>query len=101
MIDNRCDRSYCICTHNDGCERGWIHVKHSDTRERVDRHGVVHKTEVWYDGVIPCPTCDPERAAIFAQAKSSKELGELLRNRSTNKRQQALSEQEFNKTRTL
>lgn len=101
MIDNRCERTNCYCTHSDGCERGWIHVKYSHTTRHLDRQGNWHKKVTWYDGVQPCAICDPERARIFEQAKSSKELGELLRNRSTHKKQAAYEEQEFNKTRTL
>ena len=53
------------------------------------------------EGVTPCPTCDPERAAIFNTAKNTWELGEKLRARSTFKRKQAYEESESSKTRTL
>lgn len=99
--ENSCERLNCICTHTDPCERGWIWFRYPETTRRKDKEGVWQETTKWYDAVHPCRTCDPERAAIFEQAKSNKELGEMLRNRSTAKKQTAYEEQEFNKTRTL
>lgn len=53
------------------------------------------------EGVRPCPTCDPERANIFATAKNSRELHERLSARSTHNRKLAYEEAENSKTRTL
>jgi len=101
MIDNRCGRLNCICTHNDGCERGWIHGKNYVTTQTQTRDGTIKESVISYDAVQPCRTCDPERAYIFEKAKSSNELGELLRNRSNAKKQAAYEEQENKRTRTL
>lgn len=101
MNENHCRRLSCICTHTDDCERGWIFVRYPVTTRHRDKEGTWHEKVRWYDGVRPCRTCDPERAAIFEAAKSSEELGEMLQNRSTYNRQKAYEEQEQNKTRTL
>lgn len=101
MNQGHCKRVNCICTHDGECEYGWIHFRYPETTRRIDRNGVWQSSVKWYDAVRPCPTCDPERASIFAKAKSTKELHQALQSRSTAQRQAAYQEQEFNKTRTL
>lgn len=95
-----CYKTGCFCTHTDPCEYGWIHVEYyEDVIVRKGGQTKVHSER--REGVTPCPTCDPERAALFRTAKSSTELGELLRKRSNFTRKQVYEEAESSKTRTL
>jgi len=98
--ENHCRKVNCRCTHTDGCERGWIHVRYSDTKI-VTRNGVETKVETWYDGVQFCSVCDPERAHIQRTSASSEEMAQRLRERSSYKNTENYEKQEANKTRTL
>jgi hypothetical protein len=88
-IENHCGNTGCICTHTLGCEKGWIYVKHLDEKY------------VEYEGVSPCPICDPDRYEIFLTSKSRAELFERLRARGTHTKRKAYDEGENSKTRTL
>jgi hypothetical protein len=95
-----CGKVNCICTHNNGCEKGFIHTRYSDKRyiNTPDGQKVV---ETWYDGVLFCPTCDPERAYIQKTSRSSEEMTQRLRERSSLKSNDYYDKEEASKTRTL
>lgn len=88
-IEYHCGNAGCICTHTQGCERGWIWGKH------LDEHGVI------YEGVSPCAICDPDRYELFLHAKNRYELMEKLRSRGKHQRSQAYNESEQSKTKVL
>ena len=100
MINNKCNRLDCRCTHTDGCERGYIYLKYLDRQEKMF-NGEVRIVEKWYDGVRFCQVGDTERAHIQATSTSSEELGQRLRNRSQFKHAENYETQEASKTRTL
>ena len=99
-MNTRCNRTNCICTHTDGCDKGFIFVRYKHIEKRM-REGKEILIETWYDGVRFCPVCDPERAHIQATSISSEELAERLNNRSHFKYSENYEKQEMNKTRTL
>lgn len=100
LNNNHCYKTGCICTHTEPCEHGWIWVEYYE--EIVVRINDTTKVKSEKrEGVTPCPTCDPERAAIFRMAKNTTELGEKLRARSNFNRKQAYESNESSKTRTL
>jgi uncharacterized Zn finger protein (UPF0148 family) len=99
-MDTRCNRTNCICTHTDGCEKGYIWVRYKNTKKRM-RHGEQILIETWYDGVRFCPICDPERAHIQNTSTSSEELAERLRNRSSLRSSDNYDREEATRTRTL
>lgn len=68
-----CPKSECFCDHVD-CDNGWKIVEF----EEVSRNGETRKK----DGAVPCPTCLPERAAIFYKAQNSQDLQSQLQKRS-------------------
>lgn len=80
-----CHRVGCPCTHQEPCDRGWINTE-SETNKVTTK---------------PCPTCDPDRAALFRHARNRIELMELLRNRSKHNRIAAADEEEVRRTRTM
>lgn len=80
-----CPRMGCRCTHLEPCDRGWVTVEQD---EKVK-------------GVRPCPTCDPERAHLFANARSRTELQQQLQGRSRSARRDAYEREEGERTRTL
>ena len=88
-LEYHCGNTGCICTHTEGCSKGWIEGKYLDENnvERV--------------GVSPCPMCDPDRYEIFLTSKTRHELFEQLRNRGKHQRSQAYQQDEQSKTRTL
>jgi uncharacterized Zn finger protein (UPF0148 family) len=89
-----------MCTHTDGCEKGFISVRYKHTEKRM-REGKQILIETWYDGVRFCPVCDPERAHIQSTSTSSEELAERLRNRSSFKSSDNYDKEEATRTRTL
>ena len=95
-----CGKVNCICTHKDGCVKGFIHTRYADKRyiNTPDGQKVV---ETWYDGVLFCPTCDPERAHIQKTSRSSEELNQRLQERSSLKSNDHYDKEEASKTRTL
>lgn len=98
--ENHCYRSGCICTHTAPCEHGWIWVEYYE--DKVTKHnGQTKVVAEKFEGVRPCPTCDPERARIFAIAKNRRELQEMLQARSKHNKVKAYEESESSKTRTL
>jgi uncharacterized Zn finger protein (UPF0148 family) len=99
-MDTRCNKTNCICTHTDGCEKGYIWVRYKNTEKRM-RHGEQILIETWYDGVRFCPICDPERAHIQNTSTSSEELAERLRNRSSLRSSDNYDREEATRTRTL
>ena len=99
-MDNSCSKTNCMCTHTDGCVKGFISIRYVD-RKKIMRNGIQTETETWYDGVEFCPTCDPERAQIQRTSKSSEEMAERLKNRSQFKVSENYDKQEASKTRTL
>lgn len=88
-LENHCGNTGCICTHTEGCSKGWILGKHLD------------ENNVLYEGVSPCPICDPDRYEIFLTSKNRHELFERLRARGTHTRRKAYEEDERSRTRTL
>ena len=86
---------------NSECNLGWIYGKYIAVKVVRDRQGNERKIESEYEGVTPCPICDPTRAQIFNSAKSQDELQESLANRSTHKRLDAYKRSEDSKTRIL
>lgn len=88
-LEDHCGVSGCICTHTQGCSKGWILGKY------LDENNVVS------EGVSPCPICDPDRYEIFLTTKSRLELGEKLRARGTHTKRKVYEENENSKTRTL
>ena len=99
-MDNRCNKTNCICTHTDGCDRGYIYIRYSN-KKIIIRDGVQNTVEIWYDGVRFCPICDPERAHIQNTSTTSEEFAERLRNRSTLKSSDNYDKEEATRTRTL
>ena len=100
METNRCNKTNCICTHTNDCERGYIFVRYKHTEKRV-REGNEILIETWYDGVRFCPTCDPERAHIQNTSTTNEEFAERLRNRSILKSSDNYDKEEATRTRTL
>lgn len=98
--NNHCYKTGCICTHTAPCEHGWIWVEYYEEKIVRKNGSTIVKAEK-YEGVTPCPTCDPERAAIFRTVKNSAELYEKLQARSSFKRKQVYEDTEASKTRTL
>lgn len=98
--ENHCRKINCRCTHTEGCERGYIFVRYSDTKI-VIRKGMETKIVTWYDGVQFCSVCDPERAHIQQTSASTEEMQQRLRERSSYKNIENYEKQEANKTRTL
>ena len=88
-IEDHCGVSGCICTHTHGCSKGWVLGKYFD------------EYNVEYEGVSPCPICDPDRYELFHTVKSRLELGEKLRARGTHTKRKVYEENENSKTRTL
>ena len=102
MNENHCYRTGCICTHTDGCEYGWIWIEYVD--EKVIKRNTSGARDVIrrkYDGVYPCPICDPDRYQLYISSKSREEYHEELGNRGTFKKKKAYEENERSETRTL
>jgi hypothetical protein len=99
-MEAHCHRTGCICTHTEPCEYGWIWVEYYEEVTRRTSSGT-KVTSQKREGVIPCPTCDPERAEIHRTSKNSRELQERLQARSKYNKKQAYEEMESSKTRTL
>lgn len=95
-----CGRVNCICTHTEGCEKGFISVRYPDRKEINTKEGK-KVVETWYDGVLFCPTCDPERAFIQTHARSREEFFHKLQERSKFKATENYEKSEESKTRTL
>lgn len=95
-----CGRINCICTHTGGCVKGFIDTRYVDRKE-VIRNGEKKVVETWYDGVLFCPTCDPERAYIQNTSRTSEEMAKRLRERSSFKQEETYKNNESSKTRTL
>lgn len=79
-----CPKPDCQCPHED-CDVGWITLEYEEVTERRSRDGEVVRTTQRKEGANPCPTCLPERAAIFYKAQSNQELQSLLQKRSDKK----------------
>lgn len=86
---------------NPECEFGWIYGKYSVVDSVKLRTGEIVEKVTEYEGVTPCPTCDPKRAKIFAESNSKQELEEKLQNQSPHKRLIAYEKAEDSKTRVL
>jgi len=95
-----CGRTNCICTHNNGCEKGFIWTRYADKKYIQTKEGQ-KVVETWYEGVLFCPTCDPERAYIQKTSRSSEEMTQRLRERSSLKSSDYYDKEEASKTRTL
>jgi uncharacterized Zn finger protein (UPF0148 family) len=93
-------RNACKCKHVD-CVKGFILTTYVSTKEIKTREGEVKTIEKEYDGVLFCPTCDPERAFIQRTSASSEEMRERLNNRSPLKAKENFEKEEASKTRTL
>lgn len=99
-MDNHCMRNACKCKHVD-CVKGFIETRYVTTKEIRTREGETKTVETWYDGVLFCPTCDPERASIQRTSASPEEMRERLNNRSHFKAVENFEKEEASKTRTL
>lgn len=97
---NHCGGLNCRCTHTEGCERGFIHVRYLD-EEIKTRKGERIVVERWYDGVQFCSVCYADRAHIQQTSMSTQEMGQRLRERSSYKNTENYEKQEAGKTRTL
>ena len=95
-----CGKLSCICTHDNGCEKGFIWTRYPDRKE-VIRNGEKKVVETWYEGVLFCPTCDPERAYIQKTSRTSEEMAQRLTERSKYKQEETYKNNETSKTRTL
>ena len=100
-LEKHCGSSGCICTHTDGCDKGWILGKFNDEKIVKLSSGVKSTVTETFEGVSPCPMCDPDRYEIFMTSKSRQELFERLRKRGTHQRVKAYDDDEKSKTRTL
>ena len=100
-LENHCGVTGCICTHTQGCERGWIYGKYNEDKVVKLPNGVHSTVTETFEGVSPCPICDPDCYEIFLTSKSRLELFERLRKRGTHQRAKAYNEEENSKTRTL
>jgi hypothetical protein len=100
-LENHCGNSGCICTHTQGCERGWIFGKYTEDKVVKLSNGIHSTVTETFEGVSPCPICDPDRYEIFLTSKNRQELFERLRKRGTHQRAKAYNEEENSKTRTL
>lgn len=96
-----CGRANCLCEHKEPCSAGWIYHRYKVIDERNGRDGTIYTVETWYDGVRPCPTCDPERAHIFATSATKSELQERLKARSSMNHKAQQEDYEASRTRTL
>lgn len=99
-MDPRCIKPNCQCTHSNGCIKGYIFVRYKDVKT-VTRNNKKETIEKWYEGVRFCPTCDPVRAHIQDSSRTSEEMAERLRNRSSLKHAENYEKEETSKTRTL
>lgn len=98
--ENHCGRLNCRCTHTEGCERGFVHIRYLD-EEIKTRKGEKIVVERWYDGVQFCSVCNAERAHIQQTSMSTQEIGQRLRGLSSYKNTENYEKQEAGKTRTL
>ena len=89
-----------MCEHKE-CAAGWITENVKYVTEKRARDGSTVQIENWYDIARPCPTCDPERAHIFATSKNADELQERLKARSTTTRIKIQEDYEASRTKTL
>ena len=96
-----CKRANCLCEHKEPCAAGWITLRYKSIEEKKQRDGTVISIEREYDGVRPCPTCDPERAHVFDTSASDAELQERLKARSNLNRTAIQDNYEASRTRTL
>lgn len=99
-MDNHCMRNACKCKHVD-CVKGFIFTTYVTTKETRTREGEIKTIETEYEGVLFCPTCDPERASIQRTSASPEEMRERLNNRSHFKVIENFEKEEASKTRTL
>lgn len=99
-MDTHCMRNACPCKHVD-CVKGYIHTTYVSTKETRTKEGEVKTIETEYEGVLFCPTCDPERASIQRTSASPEEMRERLSNRSQFKAKENFEKEEASKTRTL
>lgn len=96
-----CGKVGCECTHQQGCEFGWIHGVETERKVTRTKDGETVVKFDEYQVVSPCPNCQPEKYQIFATARSRQELQENLRKRSTHNRLKTYEESEEGRTRTL
>jgi hypothetical protein len=100
-LEKHCGVSGCICTHTLGCDKGWILGKFTEDKVVKLSNGISSTRTETFEGVSPCPMCDPDRYEIFITSKTRLELFERLRKRGTHQRAKAYDEDEKSKTRTL
>lgn len=86
---------------NSQCESGWVYGKYIDSRIVRTRDGIDRKIDTEYEGVQPCPVCDPVRAEMIKSAESNEKLQETLQSRSLTKRVEHYKREEDSKTRVL
>lgn len=99
-MDTKCHRVNCLCTHTDGCVKGYIETRYKVVEKRI-RNNEPITIEKWYDGVKFCPVCDPVRAHIQETSRSSEEMADRLRALSPNKRAENYEKENEARTHTL
>jgi hypothetical protein len=99
-MDTHCMRNACPCKHEE-CVKGYIYTTYVSAKEIKTREGEIKTIETEYEGVLFCPTCDPERAHIQRTSASSQEMRERLANRSPINAKENFEKEEASKTRTL
>jgi len=96
----KCRNEGCRCTHEMPCEGGWIWERGNDIiHKKIKGEDIVKK--VPFEGVRPCPTCDPERDWIIKSSKSRDEMMTRLQERSPTKKLDAFEKSQEERTRTL
>lgn len=96
-----CGKPSCICTHTDGCDKGWINVQYwvDSSGNICSEFDNIDKTQ--HEGAVPCENCDYEKWHIWKSSTTSEEYHERLRARGTHTRIKAYEIEESSKTHTL
>jgi len=97
----RCGNASCLCTHTEPCLGGWIWIVQSEMKLVKLKDGSLKHETINHEAVKPCPTCFPEKAEIFAKARSREELHHLLQMQSKHNQKKIQEEESWGKTRTL
>ena len=96
-----CNRFPCPCSHTKGCEKGWIWVTFDVPYTYKTPQGEMKEAVKEFEGVKPCPVCDPERARLFKDSFNRIDLMKKLQLRSTSARNAAYDMAQGERTRIL
>lgn len=99
-MENSCNRTNCLCSHDNGCVKGFIEIRYKTVEKRLYK-GEEITIENWYEGVKFCEVCDPERARIQQTALSAQDMAEKLKSRTPLKQAENYKKEIESKTRTL